>query len=192
MKKMATNLILLAVFAACGETDRPTGPLTGPDAAEAAVELIMAELSDARTLEVSSRLHGQTVEERIDHLTGLLEWFAGPDENAAGDPETDTVPDPAIDTVFTVVTLEVTELAPGVPEMMAGKILVYTKANMPGAIAHVTKWQYESYADEITVPEHLANQHVDAAASPHFSHRPARGLRGGVGVATGGGPSALE
>lgn len=166
MKKKATTLILLAVFAACEDTDRPTGPITGPDAAEAAVEFIMAELSDARTLEVSSRLHGQTIEERIDHLTGLLQWFTDQDD-AGGNFDTDTLPDPRIDTVFTVVALDVSEnpLNPSLPEMMAGKILVYTKANMPGAIAHVTKWHYDSYTDEFMIPEHLAHEHVDAAAS---------------------------
>ena len=162
MSKAASTLFLLVIFAACGDRHSTSASLTGSEASEAAIELIMAELSDARTLEVSSRLHGQTVEERIDHLSGLLQWFASQDEVAA-----DTAPTPRIDTAFTLVALEVRdpEIGPGGPEMMAGNVFVYTKASVSGAIAHVTKWDYGLYTDEYEIPEHLAYEHVDAAAS---------------------------
>ena len=163
VSRAASTLFLLVIFAACADRHPPSTALTGPEASEAAIELIMAELSDARTLEVSSKLHGQTVEERIDHLSGLLQWFAGQDNIAADD----TTPTPRIDTVFTLVALEVREIGPdpGLPEMMSGKIVVYTKASVSGAIAHVTKWDYGLYVDQYKVPEHLAYEYVDAAAS---------------------------
>ena len=148
MRKMATTITLLAVFAACGDPVPPTTPV--------------AELADARTLEVSASFHGQTVEERIDHLTGLLQWFADQGDAAADGEDPDTIP--RIDTAFTMVALEVTEneLDPSLPEMMRGKIWVYTKANLPGAITHVTKWDYGSYANDFTIPEHLRYEYVDA------------------------------
>ena len=130
-----------------------------PDASEAAIELIMGELSNARLLEVSSKLHGQTVAERIDHLTGLLEWFAEDNDETAAD--FDLVP--RIDTTFTMVALRVLQpsLGPGLPEMMAGIIIAYTKATVPGSITHLTKWDYGLYTDEFTVPEHLAFENLD-------------------------------
>ena len=182
MKKLATPLIMLAalVLAACG--DPAETPVTGDDAAEAAVSLIMAELSNARTLEVSAGIHGQTVEERINHLTGLLQWFEGQEETVAAD---DTITHPMIDTAFTVVLLEVEqyECCPGgmdsdasgpdpevpgigpVPEMMHGKIYVYTKASVPGAIIHAIDWDYYSYIEDYEIPEHLAFDTLDAALS---------------------------
>ena len=161
MRQMATTLTLLLVFAACSDPVPPTTPTIDDDAAKSAVELIMAELADARTLEVSAEFHGQTVEERIDHLTGLLQWFA--DDAAADGEDPDTIPQ--IDTAFTMVALKVVpppDFAPELPEMMAGMIWVYTKANLPGAIAHVTKWDFGSYANDFTIPEHLEHEKVDA------------------------------
>lgn len=141
MKKLATTITMLLALAACGDLIPPTTPVTDGDAAESTIELIMAELADARTLEVSAKLHGQTVEDRIDHLTGLLQWFADQNEAAADGEGPDTVP--RIDTVFTMVALKVIPpppFAPELPELMLGKIWVYTKANLPGAITHVTSW----------------------------------------------------
>lgn len=161
MKKTAITFTLLAVFAACADSVPPT-TVANSDAATSAVEAIMAELSDPRTLEVSATLHGQTVEERIDHLTGLLQWFAN-QHDVAADEEPDTIP--RIDTAFTMVVLEVSEggpFDPAIPEMMSGKIFAYTKATLPGAITHVTKWDYDLYTDSITIPEHLRYEYVDA------------------------------
>lgn len=160
MRKTAT-VLLLAVIAACGEADRTTTAVAGEEATEAAIELIKNELSDARTLEVSAKLHGQTIEERIDHLAGLLEWFTA-DETVMDE---DSVIHPSIDTAFTLVALDVTDGDPfgdpDMPEMMYGKIHVYTKATVPGAIAHLTDWGFGAYSEDYEVPEELPYEFFD-------------------------------
>ena len=163
MRQLPPALVLLAIlaFGACGDPPDPTAPAT---ASETAVELIMAELSDARTLEVSAAFHGQTIDERLDHLTGLLQWFADQQDVAFDD----TVTTPKIDTAFTVIALEVSTpdfpWEPETPEMMSGKIIVYTKATVTGAIAHRIDWDYGSYTDEFKVPKHLRYEELDVIA----------------------------
>lgn len=153
MRTTALSLALLAsiAFGACA--DAPPAPTAPENPSEAAIALIMAELSDARTLEVAAELHGQTIGERIDHLGGLLQWFA---DQAGDDDLPETVP--AIDTAFTLISMQVDEpLGPGeeTPEMMSGMIHVYTKATVSGALSHQIRWDYDSYTEQIEIPKNL-------------------------------------